>query len=67
MKCLGCKAELTKWNPFPLMIMCDKSVIQCPICNYVTELCYNRRRERWETRAEYDERKQGWKKGGNKT
>lgn len=67
MNCDGCDIKyLTTFNPLPLKILGDQTVIECPVCNLVMELRYNKRQQRWESLKEYEERRRGWKKSKHK-
>jgi len=64
MKCRGCQAPLTTFNPMPLTILYDKSVLICPICNITMEIVFNKRQGRWKLQEDYDSRRESWKRGG---
>lgn len=63
MKCDGCKTDLSKWNTALLQLLGDRTVLKCPICNFIMEVVFNRRARKWESIVEYEERQRRWRKG----
>jgi len=64
MRCESCGADLSPTKKLYLTLVGDRSTVQCPACNYVMAVVYNRRWQMWEGARQRDERRSKWKRGG---